>query len=73
VPSLPHALVVELFRDRGQLLRALLGRRLGLRGWIGEDVPGDLTQVVPTEYRADGVTVFRDRKKRARLAVVLVL
>lgn len=55
VPSLPHALVVELFRDRGQLLRALLGRRLGLRGWIGEDVPGDLLPEEQSQLYYDAV------------------
>jgi hypothetical protein len=71
VPSLPHELIVGLFRDRGELLRELVGRRLGLGGLVGEDVSGELTQVTPTEYRADGVTVFRDAQRRARLAVVL--
>jgi hypothetical protein len=63
VPSDLHEILVELFRQRGELAPALLQACAKL------DVPHDhveltsidLSQVVPTEYRADAVIELRGR------------
>lgn len=71
MPSFSHEILVDLCRQRGDLARALLGVRgiaaAGTRAEIGSI---DLSQVVPTEYRADAVTVFRDQAV-ARTAVII--
>jgi hypothetical protein len=71
MPSFTHEILVDLCRQRGELARALA--RLcgvvvdGARIEIGSI---DLSQVVPTEYRADAVTVFRD-DEIARGAIII--
>lgn len=73
VLSFSHEILVDLCRQRGDLARALL-HLLGI-------VPGgaraelgsiDLSQVVPTEYRADAVTVFRDQEVARAAAIIEV-
>jgi hypothetical protein len=73
VPSFPHEILVELFRNRADLVRDLLRACAGLQlGEVtAEAASVDLSQVVSTEYRADNVTVFRDRHRVPTLAVVV--
>ncbi|HWU88067.1 MAG TPA: hypothetical protein VN253_12360, partial [Kofleriaceae bacterium] len=61
MPSFSHEILVDLCRQRGELARALV-RLCGIAvdGARVELASIDLSQVVPTEYRADAVTVFRD-------------
>lgn len=73
MPSLSHDILVELFRNRprlgGELLHACAG--IDLSGDTVELGSSDLSQVVPTEFRADAVIVFRDRDKKAVAALVV--
>lgn len=73
VPSLSHELLVELFRRRPSLARELLSacRQIELDGVSAEQGSIDLTQVVPAEYRADAVTVLRDRQGKAVSAIIV--
>jgi hypothetical protein len=73
VPSFDHELLVELFRDCGalavELLRACAGiavehARIDVRSI-------DLSQIAPTEYRADAVVVLYDCADRATLGVIV--
>lgn len=72
MPSFPHELLVELFRQRPVLAVELLRDAAGIqldsvtveRGSI------DLSQVVPTEYRSDALAVLRDA---AGVAVAVVV
>jgi hypothetical protein len=63
MPSLDHEILVEMFRDRGELARELLRPRIELPAghFTAEAASIDLSQVTPTEYRADHVIAFRDR------------
>jgi len=62
VPSTQHEILVELFRNRGELAAALIRMRDGIaldharveRGSI------DLSQVTSTEYRSDSVILLQD-------------
>jgi len=62
VPSTQHEILVELFRNRGELAAALVRMRDGIaldharveRGSI------DLSQVTSTEYRSDSVILLQD-------------
>lgn len=73
VPSLPHEILVELFHACPDLVRELLRRCLGIElPGIAEARTSDLTQIVPTEYRADGVIVFREGDRVAAAAVIEV-
>jgi hypothetical protein len=74
VPSFPHEIVVELFRNRGELARELLRECAELEldaEARAESASVDLSQVVPVEYRADHVTLFRNRKGAPSFAVVV--
>jgi hypothetical protein len=71
VPSFSHEILVDLCRQRGDLARALLGvRGIAAEGTRAEIGSIDLSQVAPTEYRADAVTVFWDQDV-ARTAVIV--
>lgn len=62
-PSLDHEAFTELFRNRPSLAADLLTGRFGvdLPTWRHARLDsGDLTELVPTEYRADGVVVYTD-------------
>lgn len=73
MPGLDHAFIVSLFQDDGMLAFTLLEPHLEreLRGATAEVVSEELTQTVPTEYRADSVIVHRDSGGRATLAIVV--
>lgn len=70
--SLEHESLVELFRQRPalalELLRACLGIDLG--GVTAELGSIDLSQVTPTAYRSDSMTVARDPQRAAVGAVI---
>lgn len=72
MPSQLHEVVLELFRNSGELPRELL-REQGLKidGSTVEHAPTNLSLVAPASYYADHVTVFRDEQKRATGAVVI--
>ncbi len=72
VPSFRHEVLVELFRNRGELAAELL-RTVGIeidhvRVELGSI---DLSQVASTEYRADAVVVLRDGADRAAAGVIV--
>lgn len=69
-PSLAHEVVLELVRLDGELARALIGGAIPLRAWKPQSAPADFVQY-PTQRRADHVTLFRDARHRARLAVII--
>jgi flagellar biosynthesis/type III secretory pathway protein FliH len=68
-----HEFLVDLFRRRPvlalELLRACAGIRLA--GATAELGSIDLTQVAPTEYRSDALTVLRDPAGKAIAAVIV--
>jgi len=72
VPSLLHELLVDLFRERPLLAKELLRARTGiaLAGTTAEPGSIDLSQVIPTEYRTDWVTVLRGRARKPIAAVI---
>lgn len=73
VPSFLHDFLVDLFRERPPLALELLRACAGIRieGGTAERGSIDLSQVVPTEYRSDAVTVLRDPAGRAIAAAVV--
>ena len=73
MPSFAHEILVELFRDDGELAVELLRGCAGLtldhaRAELGSI---DLSQVAPAEYRADAVVVLRDRDDRPVAGIVV--
>ncbi|MEZ4359288.1 MAG: hypothetical protein R3B48_03845 [Kofleriaceae bacterium] len=74
MPSFLHEILVELVRNRAalvrELVRACAGPELG-EELVGESATVDLSQVVSTEYRADHVTMFYDRRRRLVRAVII--
>lgn len=71
--SFSHELLVELFRNGGELAPSLLRTCTGMV--IDHDRVEhqsiDLSQVVPTEYRADAVVVLRDRDGAVVAAIIV--
>lgn len=72
MPSRDHEIYVELFRQRPALALALL------RACAAIELPGtaelgtiDLSQVTPTEFRADAVVVVRDEARAVIAGVVI--
>jgi hypothetical protein len=72
VLSLEHELHVELFRRRPELAPELLHACTAIRidGATAERGSIDLSQVAPTEYRSDALTVLRDPAGTAIAAVI---
>jgi hypothetical protein len=70
--SLRHEILVELFRQRPALALELLQARkkLELHGVTAEQGSIDLSQVAPTEYRSDAVTIARNAHGTAIVAVI---
>lgn len=68
--TLVHEAFVELFRVDGWLLKEMIGERYRLQELCPVPVNTELTQL-PSQYRADGITVFCDAKGKARFAVVI--
>jgi hypothetical protein len=73
VVSQDHEFLVELFRRRPELARELLRlcANIEIPGTNAETASMDITQVAPTEYRADAVIVMRDANGRPIHAVVV--
>lgn len=70
-----HEALVQLFRHRASLAAELLAGPLGVRlpGWQQVRLDsGELTDVVPTEYRADAVVTLLDPKAPVLAVVVEV-
>ncbi|MDN5861683.1 MAG: hypothetical protein L0H84_24035, partial [Pseudonocardia sp.] len=70
MPSHLHEALVELFRTRPELAVELLVGPLGmtLPDHVRASVePGELTELAPTEYRADTVVVLREADSMAGL------
>lgn len=68
--TLVHDAFVELFRSDGVLLKELLAERYGLGELEPRVLSPELTQL-PSEYRADSVTVFVDAGGVKRFAVIV--
>jgi hypothetical protein len=73
VPSFDHEILVDLFREDGRLAPELLRRCTGIavEHTRVEHRSIDLSQVVPTEYRADDVLVLFRRDSSATTAVIV--
>jgi hypothetical protein len=73
VPSQLHEVIVEMFRTRPELARELLEACAGLRLAYGEWEAAsiDLSQAVPSEYRADAVTIVRGVDGKMSAAIVV--
>jgi hypothetical protein len=73
VLSFLHEILVELFRECPALAPELLRACAALRieGTIAELGSIDLSQVAPTEYRSDSLTVLRDTDGVAVAAVIV--
>lgn len=73
MPSFDHEILVDLFRENGKLAAELLRTCAGIaidherveRGSI------DLSQVAPTEYRADNVAILHGRDGRPVTGVIV--
>ncbi len=70
--SLEHEFLVDLFRQRPVLALELLRACAGIDLETVTVEPGsiDLSQVVPTEYRSDALSVARDERGEAVAAVI---
>lgn len=64
MPTQLHEVIVEMFRARPELARELLVACAHFEAGEGacESASIDLSQALPSEYRADAVTVIRDRE-----------
>lgn len=73
MPSFDHEILVDLFREDGRLAAELLRRCAGIsvEHTRVEHRSIDLSQVVPTEYRADDVLVLLRRDNSATTAVIV--
>jgi hypothetical protein len=73
MPSFEHEILVDLFREDGRLAPELLRRCAGISVEHArvEHRSIDLSQVVPTEYRADDALVLLHRDGSATTAVVV--
>jgi hypothetical protein len=73
MPSFDHEILVDLFREDGRLAPELLRRCAGItiEYTSVEHRSIDLSQVVPTEYRADTVAVLHGRDGRLATGVIV--
>ena len=71
--KLPHEVLVELFRERPELARELLSLCAGIE-LVGTATisSSDLSQISPTQYRADAVIVFERAGVHAAAVIVEV-
>jgi hypothetical protein len=69
MPSVNHEAILELFRRRPMLARELLDVRLPPHVQLGDTT---LSEVVPTERKADLVLLFSTTPKRAATCAVVV-
>jgi hypothetical protein len=75
MPSRLHEALVDMFREQPALVADLLSGPLGIRMpsfHTARASAGDLTEVVPTEYRADAVVTFDVADKPVFGAVIEV-
>ena len=72
VAKFSHEMLVELFRTRSELAPRLLQRYAGidLAHARAEHGSIDLSQVVPTQYSADAVSILRDAENSITSAVI---
>jgi hypothetical protein len=73
MPSFDHEILVELFRNEGELAAELLRRCAGIsvdyaRADCGTN---DLSQIAPAEYRADAVAILRGGDDAPVLGVIV--
>jgi hypothetical protein len=73
VPSFSHEKLVELFRNRGELAPELLGRhaQIFFAHDRAENASIDLSQIAPTEFRADAVVELRDADQATVAAIIV--
>jgi len=73
VPSPPHEVLVDLFRNCAELAPRLLDAcaQIAFRHDRVDHAPIDLSQVVSTEYRADSVVVLRDSGEPPVAAIIV--
>lgn len=74
MPSSPHEGLIELFRQRPALAAELLADPFDVNLPRYEQIriePGDLGDLVPTEYRADLVIALRNASEKPVLAIVV--
>jgi hypothetical protein len=73
MPSFDHEILVDLFRENGQLAPELLRRCAGIAvDHVRVELESiDLTRVAPTAYYADAVAVLRDRDNRPVTGVIV--
>ncbi|HEX4418806.1 MAG TPA: hypothetical protein VH165_12935 [Kofleriaceae bacterium] len=73
MPSLFHEILVELFRGDGKLAVELLRSCAGIAVDHAHAELGsiDLSQIAPTEYRADAVIILRDRDQQPVAGVIV--
>jgi hypothetical protein len=73
MPSFDHEILVDLFRENGQLAAELLRRCAGIAVDHARVVLDsiDLTRVAPTAYYADAVAVLHDRDNRPVTGVIV--
>jgi hypothetical protein len=71
--SFDHEILVDLFRENGQLAPELLRRCAGIAvDHAGVELESiDLSQVAPTGYYADAVALLRDRDNRPVTGVIV--
>jgi hypothetical protein len=73
MPSFSHEMLVELFRNGGELAPVLLDAcaRIAFHHDRVDQSSIDLSQVVSTEYRADAVAVLRDQGTTPVAAIIV--
>ena len=73
MPSFDHEFLVQLFREDGKLAVELLKMCAGLAVDHVRVEPGsiDLSQVAPTEYRADAVVILHDDTEQPVASVIV--
>ena len=73
MPSFSHEMLVELFRNGGELAPVLLDAcaRIAFHHDRVDQASIDLSQVVSTEYRADAVAVLRDQGATPAAAIIV--
>lgn len=73
MPSLSHELLVELFREGGELAPTLLRQVTGIElpHQSVEEASIDFSQLMPIEYRADCVLLLRDAQREVASAQII--
>lgn len=74
MPSTVHEVLIELFRHRPGLVAEILTSAFAIEmtGWTNAQImSSDLSELLPTEYRADAVTLLTDADNNPVHAVVV--